>query len=363
MIAAAFQLAAGARTMGLMDFIKKQFIDVIQWTEDGDGTLAWRFPMADMEIQNGASLTVRESQMALFVNEGKVADVFGPGTYKLTTQNLPLLTNLKNWDKLFESPFKSDVYFFSTRQQIDQKWGTPQPITIRDKDFGAVRLRAFGNFGFRVADPKLFHTEISGTRDLYSVEDLDGQLRGLVLQNISTAIAASGIPFLDLASNQIEFAKALSGQLDPEMAKLGLKLEGMTVQSISLPEELQKILDQKIGMGMVGNDMGKFMQYQTAQAIPKFAEGAAGGGSGIAGDAMGLGAGVALGQVLAQNLSAGLQGQAVAGAQAVAATAAAVVKPDDIIATLEKLGDLKAKGILTAEEFDAKKAELLKKLS
>jgi membrane protease subunit (stomatin/prohibitin family) len=339
--------------MALMDFIKKQFIDIIQWTESGDGTLAWRFPMAEMEIQNGASLTVRESQVAIFVNEGKVADVFGPGMYKLTTQTLPVLTYLKNWDKLFESPFKSDVYFFSTRQQVDQKWGTPQPITI-----GAVRLRAFGNYNFRVADPKLFHTEISGTRERYTTADLDGQLRGLVLQNISNAIASSEIAFLDLAANQLAFAQALVTQLTPEFAKIGLKLDGMTVQNVSLPEELQKILDQKIGMGMVGNDMGKFMQYQTAQAIPKFAEGA-GGGGGIAGDAMGLGAGVALGQVLAQNLQQGLQGNP---AQAAAAAAAAAVKPDDVMATLEKLGELKAKGILTQEEFDAKKAELLKKL-
>ena len=346
--------------MALMDFIKKQFIDIIQWTEDGDGTLAWRFPMADMEIQYGASLTVRESQMAVFVNEGKVADVFGPGMHKLTTQTIPVLTYLKNWDKLFESPFKSDVYFFSTRQQIDQKWGTPQPITIRDKDFGAVRLRAFGNYNFRIADPKLFHTEISGTRERYTTADLDGQLRGLVLQNISNAIASSEIAFLDLAANQLAFAQALVTQLTPEFAKIGLKLEGMTVQNVSLPEELQKILDQKIGMGMVGNDMGKFMQYQTAQAIPKFAEGG-GAGGGIAGDAMGLGAGVALGQVLAQNLQQGLQGGGNA-AQAAAAAAAAGVKPDDVMATLEKLGELKAKGILTQEEFDAKKAELLKKL-
>ena len=344
--------------MALMDFIKKQFIDIIQWTEADDGTLAWRFPMADMEIQYGASLTVRESQMAVFVNEGKIADVFGPGMYKLTTQTIPVLTYLKNWDKLFESPFKSDVYFFSTRQQIDQKWGTPQPITIRDKDFGAVRLRAFGNYNFRVADSKLFHTEISGTRDRYTADELDGQLRGLVLQNISAAIASSNIAFLDLAANQLVFAQALAAQLVPEFAKIGLKLEGMTVQNVSLPEELQKILDQKIGMGMVGNDMGKFMQYQTAQAIPKFAEGG-GGGSGIAGDAMGLGAGVALGQVLAQNLQQGLQGNA---AQAASAAAAAAVKPDDVMATLEKLGELKTKGILTQEEFDAKKAELLKKL-
>ena len=154
--------------MALMDFIKKQFIDVIQWTESDDGTLAWRFPMAGMEIQYGASLTVRESQMAVFVNEGQVADVFGPGMYKLTTQTIPVLTYLKNWDKLFESPFKSDVYFFSTRQQVDQRWGTPQPITIRDKDFGAVRLRAFGNYSYRVADPKLFHSrDLGHARGLY----------------------------------------------------------------------------------------------------------------------------------------------------------------------------------------------------
>jgi len=345
--------------MSLMDFIKKQFIDIIQWTEDADGTLAWRFPMADMEIQYGASLTVRESQMAVFVNEGKVADVFGPGTYTLTTQTIPVLTYLKNWDKLFESPFKSDVYFFSTRQQVDQKWGTPQPITVRDKDFGAVRLRAFGNYSFRIADPKLFHTEISGTRASYGVNDIDGQLRGMVLQNISQAIASSGVAFLDLAANQMGFAQVLSNQLAPEFAKIGLKLEGMTVQNLSLPEELQKVLDQKIGMGMVGNDMGKFMQYQTAQAIPKLAEGV-GSGGGLAGEAMGLGAGVALGQVLAQNLAQGLSASA-----AVPAASAAVVGSgaDEIIGMLEKLGELRSKGILTSEEFDAKKAELLKKLA
>ena len=354
------------------DFVKKQFIDILQWTEDSDGTLAWRYPMADMEIQNGGTLVVRESQMAVFVNEGQVADVFGPGTYKLTTQTLPVLTYLKNWDKLFESPFKSDVYFFSTRQQIDQKWGTPQPITIRDKDFGAVRLRAFGNYAYRVADPKLFHTEISGTREAYTVAEVDGQLRGLVLQNISNAIASSGVPFLDLAANQLMFANALSKELEPAFAKIGLKLETLTVQNLSLPEELQKLLDQKIGMGMIGNDMGKFMQYQTAQAIPQFAAaaGQAGGGGSVAGDAMGLGAGMAMGQLLAQNLQSGLGGmhaappQAPVAAVSIPASVATPVgiSPDEVMSTLEKLADLKAKGILTQEEFDAKKSELLKKL-
>ncbi len=343
--------------MSLMDFIKKQFIDVIQWTEDGDGTLAWRFPMEGMEIQNGASLTVRESQMAVFVNEGKIADVFGPGMHKLTTQTLPVLTYLKNWDKLFESPFKSDVYFFSTRAQLDYKWGTPQPVTIRDKDFGAVRVRAFGNYSFHLVDPGKFHTQISGTRDRYLTEELDGQLKGLILQNISNAMAASGVPFLDLAANQIAMAEALKSTISASFETIGLKLDTMTVQSVSLPEELQKILDQRIGMGMVGNDMGKFMQYQTAQAIPSMVQGG-GAGSGIAGDAMGLGAGVALGQVLAQNLQAGLHA-APAGVGVATSTG---LKPEEVMATLEKLAELKGKGILTEEEFSTKKAELLKKL-
>ena len=343
--------------MALMDFIKKQFIDILEWMESGDGTLAWRYPMEDREIQNGGSLTVRESQLAVFVNEGKIADVFGPGRYTLTTATLPILTYLKNWDKLFKSPFKSDVYFFSTRQQVDQRWGTTQPVTIRDKDFGAVRLRAFGNYSYRIIDPKVFHTEISGTRDTYTVADLDGQLRGLMLQHISDAVASSGVAFLDLAANQVEFAKALMEATASSFAALGLKLEAVTMQNVSLPEELQKILDQKIGMGMVGGDMGKFMQYQTAQAIPKFAEGAGQGGGGIVGDAMGLGAGVALGQVMAQQLGQGLKTAAPE-----TPVAAAGVRPEDVMATLEKLGELKTKGILTQDEFDAKKAELLKKL-
>jgi membrane protease subunit (stomatin/prohibitin family) len=345
--------------VALFDFIKKQFIDVIEWTESGDGTLAWRYPMADNEIQNGAVLTVRESQMAVFVNEGQIADVFGPGRHTLTTQTLPLLTNLKNWDKLFASPFKSDLYFFSTRQQVDQRWGTQQPVTIRDKDFGAVRLRAFGNYAWRLVDPKLFMKEISGTRDTYTVADLDGQLRGFMLQHISDAVAQSGVAFLDLAANQVEFAAQLKTATAPEFARVGLSLETVTLQNVSLPEELQKILDQKIGMGMIGQNMGQFMQYQTAQAIPKFAENA-GHGGGIAGDAMGLGAGLALGQTMAQTMQQGLQPPAPAPAPVAAPVAA--LKPDEIMATLEKLADLKAKGILTDEEFAAKKTELLKKL-
>ncbi len=343
--------------MALMDFIKKQFVDVIEWNETTDGVLAWRYPFEDQEIQNGAQLVVRETQMALFVNEGQVADLFGPGTHTLTTRTLPVLTNLKNWDKLFASPFKSDVYFFSTRQQLDLRWGTSQPITLRDKDFGAVRLRAFGNYSARLVDPRKFHTEISGTRASYTVADLDGQLRAVLLQHLSDAVAGSGIPFLDLAANQVAFAKALTTAVAPSFEAMGLKIEGLTVQNVSLPEELQKILDQKIGMGMVGQNMGQFVQYQAAQALPAMA---AQGGSGIAGDAAGLGAGLAMGQMLAQSLQQGLNAGAASAAPA--APVAATVQPDEVIGLLEKLGDLKAKGILTDDEFTAKKAELLKKL-
>jgi membrane protease subunit (stomatin/prohibitin family) len=241
--------------MALMDFIKKQFIDILQWTESGDGTLAWRFPMAEMEIQNGASLTVRDSQLALFVNEGTVADVFAPGMYKLTTQTLPVLTYLKNWDKLFESPFKSDLYFFSTRTQLDQKWGTPNPITIRDKEFGIVRMRAFGIYSYHLSDAKAFYQKISGTRDAYTREELEGQLRNTMVAGMTDLFGESGVPFIDMAASQDEFGKAMFAKMTPMFAEYGLTLDSLVVQNVSLPEELQKILDQKIGMNMIG-DMG-----------------------------------------------------------------------------------------------------------
>lgn len=339
--------------MAMMDFIKKQFIDILEWTESGDGTLAWRFPMAGNEIQHGAALTVRDSQVAVFVNEGRVADIFGPGRYRLSTQTLPVLTYLRHWDKLFQSPFKSDVYFFSTRQQLDRRWGTTQPLTLRDKDFGAVRLRAFGNYSFRIADARLFHTQVSSTHERYGVDQLDGALRALLLQHLSDAVAESGIAFLDLAANQVEFAAQLQRATAADFAALGLALEAVTLQNLSLPEELQKRLDERIGMGMAGEDMGRFMQYQAAQALPKFADAAGGGGAGGSpvGDAMGLGAGLAMGQLMAQQLQQGLQG------------GAAAVQPDQVLALIEKLGALHTQGVLTEAEFSAKKAELLKKLA
>jgi membrane protease subunit (stomatin/prohibitin family) len=201
-----------------MSFLSKQFIDVIQWTEPEEGILAYRYPMEDMEIQNGGKLTVRESQMAVFVNEGKIADVFGPGLYTLTTQTLPILTYLMNWDKAFKSPFKSDVYYFSTRVETDQRWGTATPITIRDKEFGAVRMRGYGIYAYKIADPKVFHQKISGTRDIYHVADLEGQLRNTIVARMTDMFAQSTVPFLDMAANQQALGEKIAANLKPSFA-------------------------------------------------------------------------------------------------------------------------------------------------
>jgi membrane protease subunit (stomatin/prohibitin family) len=282
--------------MAIRDFIAKQFIDVIQWTEDQPGIVAWRFPMRDMEIQNGAKLTVRESQMAAFVNEGRMADVFASGLYTLNTQTLPVLTNLMNWDKLFQSPFKSDVYFFSTRLQLNQRWGTQNPVTIRDKEFGAVRLRAFGIYSWRLSDPRTFHTRVSGTRDLYTVADVEGQLRNIIVSRMSDAFAESGVPFLDMAANQVEMSQRIAEHLKPYFTELGLALDTYLVENLSLPDELQKRLDERIGMAMVG-DMGKYTQFQVAQSLPIAAGNEGGGAAGIG---VGLGAGLAMAQQMTQ---------------------------------------------------------------
>ena len=358
--------------MALMDFIKKQFIDVIHWTEEADGLLAYRFPMQDMEIQNGAQLTVRESQMAVFVNEGVVADVFGPGLYKLTTNTLPVLTNLKNWDKLFASPFKSDVYFFSTRLQLDRKWGTPNPITVRDKDFGAVRMRAFGIYSYRITDPKQFHKDVSGTRDAYTISDLDGQLRNNVIAALTNAFGGSGVAFLDMAGNQGLLADTVKKQMEPMFAKMGLALDSLVVENVSLPEEIQKMLDTRIGMNMIG-DMQKYTQYQTANAIPIAA---ANEGGGLAGMGANLAVGVGIGNQMAGSMLGAMNQQPPAAPGGGVSVGAAPAPEggaggaggagggsvDDIMSTLEKLHGLVGKGILSQQEFDTKKAELLKKL-
>jgi membrane protease subunit (stomatin/prohibitin family) len=305
--------------MSLRDFISKQWIDVIDWTEPEDGILAFRYPMQDREIQNGGKLTVRDSQLAVFVNEGKVADAFSPGLYTLNTNTLPILTYLKNWDKKFQSPFKSDVYFFSTRIQTDQHWGTQNPITIRDKEFGAIRLRGFGIYSYHLADAKTFYTKISGTRDLYHVADLEGQLRNTIISKMTDAFAASQVPFLDMAANQGALGEKISEQLKPAFTDYGLSLDTFVVENLSLPEELQKVLDQRISMNVLG-DMGKFTQYQVAQAIPIAAANEGGGAVGVG---AGLGAGVAMGQAMMDAIKQSSSSNPGGGGAALAAAGAA----------------------------------------
>ncbi len=330
----------------MLDIFKKQFIEVIEWTEETDGVLAYRFPTLDKEIQTGAQLTVRDSQMALFVNEGNVADCFGPGRYTLNTQNMPILTTLMNWDKAFKSPFKSEVYFFSTREQIDQRWGTQQPISIRDKEFGVIRLRAFGTFSYQVEEPTTFYQKISGSRQVYTTSELDGQLRSMIITQIASKLGQADTAFLDLAANQQKFSEQMKSALDLAFLQYGLQLNTFLVQSVTLPEELQEYLDKQSQMNLVG-DLKKYANFQAADSIKD----AANNPGGLAGAGMGLGVGAALGQAMAQAMPGG------------SPAAGGSTSQEDVYDKLEKLHGLVTKGVLTQEEFDAKKAELLKSIS
>jgi membrane protease subunit (stomatin/prohibitin family) len=341
--------------MSLMSFISKQFIDILQWNEEGDGVLSWRYPMQDFEIQYGGQLVVRESQMAVFVNEGKIADIFAPGTHKLTTQTLPIITYLKNWDKFFESPFKSDVYFMSTRLQLGRRWGTQQPITICDKDFGMVRMRAFGIYSYQIKDPGVFFKEVAGTRESYTVEDMEQQLRNQVVSSMSAAIGESNVPFLDMAANQGLLGDTIKTRLIPSFERLGLALDSFMVENVSLPEEIQQALDKRISVGMMKDVIPEYTKLQAADAITLAAKNE----GGLAGIAAGLGVGLGAGQAVAGAMAGAM---AQIAQPAVAAPVPAAMSDDEIASKLEKLGGLLAKGLISQTEFDQGKAELLKKL-
>ncbi|MCR9205307.1 MAG: SPFH domain-containing protein [Halobacteriovoraceae bacterium] len=329
--------------MGLFDAFKKQFIDVIQWNEENPGVLSWRFPIQDQEIQNGAQLTVREGQCAMFLNEGEVADIFGPGLHTLNTQTLPILTTLRNWDKAFQSPFKSDVYFFSLRDQIDRKWGTANPITIRDKDYGHIRLRAHGTYSYSLKKPDVFYKRVLGTRESYHSEELEGQIRSMVLTSMSSYLGASGISFLDMAANQETFSQKLKEELLDDFEQYGLELKTFLVQNLSLPEELQEYLDKRSQMNIVGN-MDQFARFETADNIST----AAANEGGMAGMGASLTAGMAMANQMmgSMNQTGGQQSP-----------------QEDPLETIQKLAKLKDQGILTEEEFAKKKEELLKKIT
>jgi membrane protease subunit (stomatin/prohibitin family) len=293
--------------MGLWQSAKKQLLDVIDWTEPSDDILAYRFPIADNEIQSGAQLTVRETQVALFVDQGTPADQFGPGRHKLVTANLPVLTKLKSWPYGFNSPFKSEVYFYSLRQKLAQKWGTPQPIAVRDREFGSVQLRMFGIFSYHIQDAPTFYRQISGTRESYRTEDLVGHLAGHIAPAAATVFAQSGVPFLDMAANQMALGAAMHQALTPILAQLGLALDAFTVESVNLPETLQKALSERQAMGIIGSDLGAYARYQTARSIPDAAQNP----SGLAGLGAGIGVGAGFGQMMG-NAMAGMAAPAAA---------------------------------------------------
>ncbi|WP_406141065.1 SPFH domain-containing protein [Streptomyces sp. NBC_01089] len=309
--------------MGLFDSIRGEFIDIVEWTDDSRDTIVWRFPRHDNEIKMGARLVVRESQTAVFVNEGRIADVFQPGTYTLQTQNLPLLSTLKGWKYGFDSPFKAEVYFVTTRQFTDMKWGTQNPVIVRDPEFGMVRLRAFGAFAARVVDPAALLRELAGTDPQFRTEEVQEYLRQLIVGKLGSALANSGVPMLDLATQQEAIGVKLAGVLTQELTPVGIAVPKFIIENISLPPEVEQAIDTRSRMGIAGN-LDQYTQFQAADAL---GAGARTPGSGV-GEGMGLGLGMAAGQRMAAGLAPQQQQQAApAPAAAPAAPAPAAGPP------------------------------------
>jgi len=286
--------------MGLWDKLKGEFIDIIEWTDSSNDTLVYRFERMGNEIKYGARLTVREGQAAVFINEGALADVFQPGMHTLETSNLPLLSTLMGWKHGFESPFKAEVYFVSTRRFTDQKWGTKNPIMMRDQDFGPVRIRAFGTYVLRVIEPATFIREVVGTDGHFTTDEITAQLRNTVVSRFSDATAESNIPVLDLASNYDELGEKIREKIQGEFADLGLELCTLLVENISLPPAVEEALDKRSSMGVIGN-MQQYTQFQAANAMEQAAQnqGAAGG---MAAGGMGMGLGFAMANQVGQAL-------------------------------------------------------------
>lgn len=333
-----------------MGWFSKQLIDVIEW-EEQPGQLAWRVPMEDNEIQYGAHLTVRDGQHAIFLDNGKLADSFDPGLFKLDTQNLPIITSLENWAKGFESPFKSDVTFFSTREITGLKWGTAQPITVRDPEFGAIRIRAFGTYSFRIGDVEQFYrTTFANLAELW-VTDIEPQMRSIIATSLAATLGSSDAAFLDLAADQQKLSGLLRQAADNATDQWGISIPTLFVESLSLPEKVQEAIDSGSSMRALG-DLGQYARFKAADTLDEAA--AASGG------AAGAGAGVAAAMALGQVMNGGLMGAGAAAAQpAIGGPAPQQVDPLEMI---EKLHKLHVAGALSEEEFAAKKAELLARL-
>jgi membrane protease subunit (stomatin/prohibitin family) len=283
--------------MGLWDKLKGELIDIIEWLDDSRDTIVWRFPRYENEIKMGAKLVVRESQTAVFVNEGQVADVFPPGTHTLTTQNMPVLSTLKGWKYGFESPWKAEVYFVNTRQFTDLKWGTQNPVIVRDREFGAVRLRAFGAFAMRVADPAALLRELVGTDPQFRTEEVQEYLRQVVVSHLGSALASADVPLLDLAAKQQTIGATLATVLTDELAPSGIAIPKFIIENISVPPEVEEALDKRTSIGMVG-DLDDYTKFQAANAMQDAAN-----NSGGAGESFGLGLGMAAGQRATQAMN------------------------------------------------------------
>jgi membrane protease subunit (stomatin/prohibitin family) len=274
-----------------------EFVDVIQWTDDSNDTLVYRFERQGNEIKYGAKLTVREGQVAVFVNEGQIADTFQPGMYELKTNNLPILSTLQAWQHGFESPFKAEVYFFSTRRFTDLKWGTQNPVMLRDPEFGPIRLRAFGSYTIRVKDAPTFLREIVGTDGRFTTDEITHQLRNMVVSRFANILGQSKIPALDLAGNYDQLGQFLQQRIAPEFEAVGLELPSLLVENISLPREVEAALDKRSSMGIVGN-LDQYTQFQAAEAL-RDAAANPGGGS----EALNMGLGLAMAQRLNETLA------------------------------------------------------------
>ena len=282
--------------MGIWDKLFGEFVDIIEWTDSSVDTMVYRFQRYGNEIKFGAKLTVRESQIAVFVSEGEIADILGPGMYELETKNLPILSTLQHWDHGFESPFKAEVYFFNTRQFVDLKWGTRNPIMMRDKEFGMVRLRTFGTYSIRIEDPAKFIREIVGTDGHFTVDEISNQLRNLIITRYTNLLGSSDIPVLDLAGNQEQLGALLTTRIAPEFKDYGLELTSVLVENISLPPAVEEALDKRTSMGMIG-DLDKYIQFGAAESLQN------GTGSSGTGSAIEMGLGFAMANKMAQDMA------------------------------------------------------------
>jgi len=280
--------------MGLWDKLFGEFIDIIEWTDSSVDTMVYRFQRYGNEIKFGAKLTVRESQVAVFVSEGEIADVLPPGMYELETKNLPILSTLQHWDHGFESPFKAEVYFFNMRQFVDLKWGTKNPIMMRDKEFSMVRLRTFGSYNIRIDDPAKFIREIVGTDGHFTIDEISSQLRNLIVTRYTDILGSASIPVLDLAGNQEQLGELLTKRIAPEFKDYGLELTKVLVENISLPPAVEEALDKRTSMGMIG-DLNKYVQFGAAESMQN-------GTVGGAGSAIEMGLGFAMANKMAHDM-------------------------------------------------------------